>query len=486
MEDIEFLERVVKRVMSSGILGNPKDLRNHSKVTEFVDPEDLKRKLDLEILDEPASNEELLGLCEDVMRYSVKTGHPMFLNQLYHGLDGYCVAGAWLTDVLNTSQSTYEISPVFTVMETFVIRHIINNFIGWDDGEGIFSPGGSVANMYAMFVARHKALPDVKTKGLRGFPQLVAFVSEDGHYSTTKTANWLGIGTDNLVIIKVDDRGRMVPEDLDRSCKEAKQQGKLPFYVCATAGSTVLGSFDPLHQIADICQKHDLWFHVDAAWGGTVLLSRSHRHLMDGVNRADSVTWDFHKMPGLSLYCSVFLTKWTGMLYECNSSCAEYLFQEDKHYDGAYDTGEKSVQCGRKVDVLKLYLAWRGRGQIGMEQLVNHAFNMAQYFFEKIKHTKGFKLVLPEFQFTNICFWYVPPSLQGKEHTPDFWDQLSTIAPKLKEKMTKQGTMMIAYQPLSSKSFPNFFRLIVHCLPSLSKEDMDFIVTELQRLAEDL
>ncbi len=131
--------------------------------------------------------------------------------------------------------------------------------------------------------------------------------------------------------------------------------------VVATAGTTVYGAFDPINDIADVCVAHGLWLHVDAAWGGGVLVSRRHRHLMDGVERSDSLTWNPHKLLGAPQQCSVFLTKHEGLLQAAHSAQASYLFQPDKFYDVSYDTGDKTFQCGRKVDVFKFWLMWKAK-----------------------------------------------------------------------------------------------------------------------------
>lgn len=178
------------------------------------------------------------------------------------------------------------------------------------------------------------------------------------------------MGTDNLISVKTDNFGRMLSEDLEEKILLTINQDKRPFYVNATAGTTVMGAFDDLNRIADICQKYNLWMHVDvrtfnimpfyftnqfkthkfkACLGGSIILSKKHKHLLSGIERSDSIAWNPHKTLGAPLQCAMFLVKQKGLLQECNSASANYLFQQDKFYDLSYDTGDKSVQCGRKV-----------------------------------------------------------------------------------------------------------------------------------------
>lgn len=116
-------------------------------------------------------------------------------------------------------------------------------------------------------------------------PRLVLFTSEDAHYSVKKMASFLGLGTDNVYTVRTDSRGKMDVCHLEQQVRRAVEEGARPFMVSATAGTTVLGAFDPLNAIADVCQEHGLWLHVDAAWGGGALMSHKHRGLLEGIHR---------------------------------------------------------------------------------------------------------------------------------------------------------------------------------------------------------
>jgi len=146
-------------------------------------------------------------------------------------------------------------------------------------------------------------------------PRLVVFTSEDAHYSVKKLAAFLGIGYDNVYLVKVDSRGKMVVSDLETQIARAVQEGAAPLMVSATAGTTVIGAFDPLREIAEICRKYGLWLHVDAAWGGGALVSETHRGLLDGIQFADSVIWNPHKLLAAPQQCSTLLLRHKGLLF---------------------------------------------------------------------------------------------------------------------------------------------------------------------------
>ncbi|KAM5181246.1 cysteine sulfinic acid decarboxylase [Mantella aurantiaca] len=447
-----------------------------------MEPEELRKVLDLNLRSNGESKEVLLGYCRDIIKLSVKTGHPRFFNQLFSGLDHHALTGRIITETLNTSQYTYEVAPVFVLMENEVLR-TMRSFLGWNTGDGIFCPGGSISNMYAINVARFHRFPHCKEKGLHALPRLALFTSQESHYSIQKGAAFLGIGTDNVILVKTNSRGKMEPEDLEHKIQEATTRGSVPFLVSATCGTTVLGAFDPLLDIAEVCEQHGLWLHVDAAWGGSALLSNCHKKLLNGIERANSVTWNPHKLLGAGLQCSVFfLQDTTGLLQRCHAANATYLFQADKFYSLKYDTGDKSIQCGRRVDCLKLWLMWKALGTKGLEERVDTILENARYLSEEIKRRDGF-ILLMEPEFVNVCFWYVPPSLRNQEDSPDFWDKLGKVCPIVKERMMKKGSMMVGYQPLGSRV--NFFRQIV-VNPGVTKEDLDFFLDEIERLADDL
>uniref|UniRef100_A0A8D3BR80 Cysteine sulfinic acid decarboxylase n=1 Tax=Scophthalmus maximus TaxID=52904 RepID=A0A8D3BR80_SCOMX len=422
------------------------------KVCEWKEPEELALLLDLELRATGEPQHSLLQRVKDVAKYSVKTSHPRFYNQQFAGVDYHSLAGRFLTEALNTNLFTYEVAPAFVLMESEVLRGL-RQMVGWTEGDGIFCPGGSTSNIYAMNLARYRFFPEVKSQGLWGLPRLTIFTSPESHYSVKKGAAFLGLGTDNVILVKVDDGGHMIPRDLDEKIMLAKSQGAVPFLVSCTAGTTVQGAFDPLDLIAGVCEKHKLWMHIDAAWGGSVLFSKQHRQLMKGADRADSVAWNPHKMLVAGLQCSVLLLRdTTNLLKQCHSANATYLFQQDKFYDVNLDIGDKSMQCSRKVDCLKLWLMWKAVGSDGLAERVDRAFIHVRYLVEQMKKREGFHL-------------------------------LSEVAPIIKERMVKQGTMMVGYQPLGNRV--NFFRVIVFS-PLVSQKDMDFFLDEIERLGNDL
>ncbi|ROT65088.1 Cysteine sulfinic acid decarboxylase [Penaeus vannamei] len=435
----------------------------NNKVVEWVEPEDLKKQLDLRLGDEGITHATLLRYLRGVIRYSVKTGHPYFINQLFSSLDVYGLVGQWVTDALNPSVYTYEVAPVFTIMENEVLANMAS-IVGYSQHDGLFAPGGSMANMYGMLLARHRRFPEVKRSGVGGLGRLVAFTSVDAHYSNTKSAMTLGLGSDNLVLVNVDEEGRMDVDHLKECIARTKQDGAIPFLVTATAGRhNRPRAYDPLDAIAD-GQRRDVATPTPGEDPSVPQAKATNIH------RSDSVTWNPHKLLAAPQQCSVFLTRHLGLLTQCNSASAPYLFQKDKFYDTKYDVGDKHLQCGRRAD-----------GTKGLERHIDHLFEMTKFFTDTIRDREGFRLVL-EPQCTNVCFWYERLAA-GKRAHEQYPQLLNSVAPRIKERMVKTGTMMITYQPLHSR--PNFFRLVLQN-SQVNAEDMKYFANQFEVLGRDL
>ncbi|XP_014852842.1 PREDICTED: glutamate decarboxylase 2 [Poecilia mexicana] len=476
-----FLQEVVDILMAYIV----ESFDRETKVIDFHYPNELLQLNNWELQDEPATLDDILISCRATLKYAIKTAHPRYFNQLSTGLDMVGLAADWLTSTANTNMFTYEVAPVFVLLEYVTLKKM-REIIGWSDGrgDGIFSPGGAISNMYAMLLARFKMFPEVKEKGMSSVPKLVAFTSEHSHFSIKKGAAALGIGTESVICIKADECGKLIPADLERRILEAKHKGFVPFFVSATAGTTVYGAFDPLIAISDICKKYNVWFHVDGAWGGSLLMSRRHRWKLDGVERANSVTWNPHKMMSVPLQCSALLVREEGLMQSCNQMHACYLFQQDKHYDLSYDTGDKALQCGRHVDIFKLWLMWRAKGTIGFEAQIDKCLELSEYLYNKIKDREGYQMVFDgKPQHTNVCFWYLPPGIRYMEDKEEKKKRLHKVAPVIKARMMEYGTTMVSYQPQGDKV--NFFRMVISN-PAATFEDIDFLIEEIERLGHDL
>ena len=345
--------------------------------------------------------------------------------------------------------ATYEASPAFTLVEMEVI-HQIGRLIGWNEHEceGVTVPGGSAANFMALHCARQRRFPQYKTDGLPAGTSIKIFVSDDAHYSFKKACAVLGFGTNALVTVKIDEQGRMLTADLKDKIHQCRNEGAIPLLVCATAGTTVLGAFDPIDSISAICKEEKIWLHVDGAWGGPVLFSETHKEKVKGIINADSMTFDAHKLFGASLTCSFFITNNTKILLEANDvSGAEYLF-----HDGAevIDRGRLSWQCGRKADAMSFWTIWKSAGTAGLGQLVDRLMDVQLQTVTWINTEPRLHLIRDP-EYLNICVRVQPPI--GSDTDPRKWSV------HVRNELRRKNLCMVNYS--STEADGNFLRLIL-------------------------
>ena len=438
-------------------------------VTHHLPPDELRQKIDLSLPTEGCSLDELYGKIEQYLSYSVRTGHPQFFNQLWSGFSFPGLLGELFASLTNTSMYTYEVAPVATLMETECINKM-GTICGFKKPEGLLLSGGSNGNLQAMMIARNRALPNLKKEGFSDSTKLTAFISKESHYSFEKNANILGLGTKSVRKVKTNDRGEMIPSELALAIEKSLNQGELPFFVGATAGTVVKGAFDPIEEIVPITQQHNLWLHVDGSFGGSVLLSPNHRILIKGLEKADSFIWNAHKLMGLPIICSIFLVREQGHLLETNSvPGTDYLFHDEVY--GTYDLGSISMQCGRKVDSLKLWLAWKYYGDKGYAQRINRLFELAAYAEEIINKNPALEIMVPRSS-VNICFRYLP-SLRR---------DLNQFNLRLREELARSGKSMVNYAHLGR----NLVIRLVITNPELTTEDIDLFFDNLIQTAQSL
>ena len=197
----------------------------------------------------------------------------------------------------------------------------------------------------------------------------------------------------------------MNPIALNEAIIEAKEKGETPFIVLSTAGTTVRGEFDDLDAISDIAQAHGIWHHVDAAWGGAALFSKTHKSLLKGIERADSIAFDAHKMIGSSMVCSAFIVQDEKILplTMAHTNRGDYLFDDPNR---EYNLGRISPQCGRRADALKLWLTWLDLGTRGIGEKGDSCIEVSRHLADLVSNNP--KLSLISFSFSNVCIRFTP------------------------------------------------------------------------------
>lgn len=383
---------------------------------ELHRPQKLQQLLDFQLPDHGKGKEGLLQEVGKILQYSVNTWDQGFLDKLYGSTNAVGVASELILAVLNTNVHVYQVSPALTIIEKTTAHTLASLFRLTGPHAGGFNvQGGSASNTTSIVVARNTLFPKTKELGNgAGGRSLVLFTSAHGHYSIEKAAQMLGFGSSAVLSVPVDSEGRMIPSELDSLIKKAKSEGKTPFYVNATAGTTVLGSYDPFGPIADVCKAHNLWLHIDGSWGGPAIFSSTHKHKLAGSDRADSIGINPHKMMAVPLTCSFLLGADMRKFHKANTLPAAYLFHNDNNSvtsddNEVWDLADLTLQCGRRGDSLKLALGWIYYGASGYGAQIDHAFGTAAYMAERIAQSPNLRLVStnppPCLQ---VCFYYAP------------------------------------------------------------------------------
>lgn len=314
--------------------------------------------------------------------------------------------------VLNNGMAVYEMGPVATAME----RHIIawmGNLLGFpSDCGGVLTSGGSAGNLTALLAARQaKAGFDAWGDGNTGGPPLAVLVSEHAHYSVRRSLQIMGCGAGGVVPVAVDDAFRMRPEALADALARAQRAGRRVFAVAASSCSTATGSFDPLAPIADFCAEHDLWLHVDGAHGAPSILSSKYRHLLAGVERADSVVWDAHKMMLTPALATAVVFRDEKRSYEAFAQQASYLFSGGSRDEEWYNVGARTLECTKKMLSLKLYITLSVYGTRMFADYITATYDQAKRFAARLRETEDFEVpVEPECNI--VCFRHRPKGVE--------------------------------------------------------------------------
>ena len=395
---------------------------------------------------------------------SVVFGTPVttgtgFYNQLFGGREPVAVLAEMLAAVLNTSMYTYKAAGVQVILEQILLDKMAA-LAGMTGGDGLFTPGGSMSNLAAMIIARNEKVGGTREEGLPGGRHMM-YASAESHYSVRKNAGLIGLGRENVRKVPVDSAGRMIPEELERMIKEDRERGNHPTMVITTSGTTVMGAFDPIKPIVEIGHRHDLWVHVDGAFGGSALLSKEHAALMEGIGLADSLTWDAHKMMGVPLICSVMLTREPGLTSKHFDEAATYLFQQD---EDRLNPGTRSLQCGRRNDALKLWAAWQHLGDSGYEKRLHRQMELAAHFRDRVSRDPELTLSF-EPKWINVCF-----EVTGKPS-----DKICDLLDK--HQLAKLGWGIV------------FGRRVIRMVcvnPALSEADLDELLANVKLVAKEL
>lgn len=356
------------------------------------------------------SAERFQELFATLLARGMNLHHPRYIG---HQVPPASPLAAWfdaLASATNTVMAIYEMGPFATAAELALIEEL-GGRIGFAAGSftGLVTSGGSLANLTALLTARNVALGDAWQAGTQAHgrqPVLVAHA--EAHYCIARSAGILGLGARQVVKCRLDAKRRIEPQALEETLSDLRARNVPIVAVAASACATPIGAFDPLVDLAAICQKHDVWLHVDAAHGGAACLSRRYRHLVAGLDQADSLIWDAHKMLFVPALCAFVFYRDRRHQTAAFEQDAPYIFDADEAEIAEFDTGLRTIECTKRAAVFGLWGLWSLFGPELFADLVDLTFSLGRVFYEQLRASPDFT-PLHEPECNIVVFRYTPP-----------------------------------------------------------------------------
>jgi L-2,4-diaminobutyrate decarboxylase len=347
----------------------------------------------------------------------------------------------------NQVMAIYEMGPWATAVERAVID-VVGETLGFDAGRfaGLVTSGGSVANLTGLLTARNVVLGDVWSAGLTGRrPAPVLIAHADAHYSVTRSAGILGLGTDQIILADLDMQRRMDPNRLDETLVGLRSHAVPIIAVSAAACATPIGAFDQLTDIAEVCRRHEVWLHVDAAHGGALAFSSRHRHLIAGIHQADSVVCDAHKMMFMPALCAMLFYRDRRHRIATFHQDAPYLFDPAAPELAEYDSGVVNLECTKRAAAFSLWGIWSLFGPQLFADLVDVTIDLARQFHELLEAADDF-VALHEPQCNIVAFRYLPPELRDAEP-----EQVDVIQLQLRRAVIESGEFYLVQSRIDGR-----------------------------------
>ena len=405
-------------------------------------------------------------MIEDIYKNQAMMQHPRF----FAFVPSPATPISWLADIMtysyNPHAGSWLQSSSASCIEQEVIKWLCQQAGYPESAGGLFVSGGSMSNLTALITARNvKLSEDEYSKG-------IAYLSEQTHSCVARGLRIMGLRTNQIKNIPTDSSYCMDIPCLEQEILKDRESGKKPFVVVATAGTTNTGSIDSLHEIADLCEKYDMWMHVDGAYGASILVSPKYRHKLDGISRADSITWDAHKWLFQTYGCSMVLMKHKHHLLDCFSTHPEYLKDAviENDQTNYWDWGPELTRPARS---LKLWFTIQTLGTEKLGQMVEHGIQLAEWVEEELRKHEDWEIITTA-QLAIINFRYAPNNFTS--------DQINLFNEKISQKMMNDGFACILTTKLNGLTVLRI--CAIH--PETTKDDIKKTIDLLVNFANEL
>jgi L-2,4-diaminobutyrate decarboxylase len=464
--DAEIIMRALKAFYERSISGESPVIRQ-PPMSALIDGMELSSL----IRDGGLSGERLARFIDRYLSALTRVYHPANIAH-QQAVPHYMAALAGMVDnFVSSDGSIYELGPASVSLEYFLINWLLEK-VGWAPaplhtqrptegipGGGILTHGGSIANLTALIAARSQIAPQVWQEG--NPDNLALLAPAEAHYSIARAAGIMGLGHRAVHPLETDERGIIIPDRLAAACARVEAAGKTILALVASAGTTAVGLYDPLQEIGAFCRERGLWLHVDGAHGGPALLTRKYRSLVQGIELADSITINMHKLMRITSFCTALLVRDAGTLDQAFTQEASYLFHA-KEQPG-FDFLHRTIECTKPVLGLKFFMVLAAMGEEGMANYIERQFDLTAQAFDYLQGLDDFECpVKPECNI--LCFRLrgIPPD----EH----------IA--LRDRLLARGNYYVSTTSLNGQ---RYLRLTL-TNPATSLDEIEGLVHEIREL----
>lgn len=393
-------------------------------------------------LDRPAADLDsaLTEVTDLYLRDAVWFHHPSYVAHLNCPVALPAVLAEGIIAAVNTSVDTWDQSAGGTLIEQRLVRWTADRIGFGPDADGVFTSGGTQSNLQGLALARGEAL---RRHGPEAQSRLRLLATDQSHFSVVKAARIMGLAADAVIPVPTDASGGMSVDALALALETVVEGGDIPMAVVATAGTTDLGVIDPIAPMADLAATHDAWLHVDAAYGGGLLTSHRRRHLLDGIERADSVTVDFHKTFFQPVSSSALVVRDRATLIHVTHH-ADYLNPRTAVTPNQVD---KSLQTTRRFDALKLWMTLRVTGADALGDMFDEVIDRAHEVWEVLREDDRFE-VATEPTLSTVLMRYRPAGITAEE--------ADSLNPRIRHTLLDRGDVMVAGTVLEGRAWLKF------------------------------
>jgi L-2,4-diaminobutyrate decarboxylase len=387
-------------------------------------------------------NNDPIELFKDIIDNSIHIHHPKYMGHQLCAPAPISALTGLLGELVNNGMAIYEMGGAASAIEKVIID-LLAKKIGYDkNGDGFITSGGTIGNLTSLLAARQNAVEsDIWEEGLN--ENLGVMVSSEAHYSVDRALRIMGFGSKGIIKIPVNENFNMKTELLEQYHTKAKKNGIKVIAVVGCAPSTSTGMYDDLESIAKFCKQSNLWFHVDGAHGGAAIFSEKYKHLLSGIEHADSVVIDGHKMLMTPALLTFVMFKQKDVSYSTFSQKAQYLWEKNQDEEW-FNLARRTIECTKLMMSIKFYAILITHGEEVFDQSVTHLYDLGKEFALKINEMNNFELAL-EPHSNIVCFRYTESGMSD--------DELDMINSKIRNKVLKDGEFYIVQTTLKDRVY---------------------------------